>query len=256
LNRKLPAIRYLLVWAAANWIVFELVPTKLPHYILPIYPALVLLGALWATRSEDETKWGTRLRYVAILQFLVVLIGFAAAPVMLSERFGDGSSPMLVAGACIGAVAGVAAAIFFLWRANVAAGAFAITSAIVLFATLAAGTAPHLQQLWMSPRAADLIANAEQPGDPPVALAGYVEPSLVFLLGTNTLIDNGETAAAAVAAHGGLALVEDHERKNFLSRLAASASTSRQVGELSGFDYSRGKQEHLTLYRVTAAVKP
>ncbi len=37
-ERTLPAIRFLLAWTVPNWLMFELVPTKLPHYILPVYP--------------------------------------------------------------------------------------------------------------------------------------------------------------------------------------------------------------------------
>jgi len=46
---------------------FEIVPTKLPHYILPAYPAVAFLGALWAVRARDETEpwWQTVLRIVA-----------------------------------------------------------------------------------------------------------------------------------------------------------------------------------------------
>src|SRR5690606_30270389 len=44
-NRVEPAVRFLLAWLVPSWILFELVPTKLPHYVLPLYPALALLTA-------------------------------------------------------------------------------------------------------------------------------------------------------------------------------------------------------------------
>ena len=33
------------------WIVFEAVPTKLPHYVLPVYPAMAILVMLAAERA-------------------------------------------------------------------------------------------------------------------------------------------------------------------------------------------------------------
>ena len=30
--------RFLLAWLIPSWVVFELVATKLPHYVLPLYP--------------------------------------------------------------------------------------------------------------------------------------------------------------------------------------------------------------------------
>src|SRR5581483_7854587 len=46
--RREPAAQFLLAWLVPSWIVFELVITKLPHYVLPLYPAIAILicGAL------------------------------------------------------------------------------------------------------------------------------------------------------------------------------------------------------------------
>src|SRR5262249_18240964 len=38
--RREPAIKFLLAWLVPSWLVFELVVTKLPHYVLPLYPAI------------------------------------------------------------------------------------------------------------------------------------------------------------------------------------------------------------------------
>ena len=47
-RRERPAA-FLLAWLVPSWIVFELVVTKLPHYVLPLYPAIAILIArsLW-----------------------------------------------------------------------------------------------------------------------------------------------------------------------------------------------------------------
>src|ERR1700689_521841 len=46
--RREPGAQFLLAWLVPSWIVFELVLTKLPHYVLPLYPAVAILtvGAL------------------------------------------------------------------------------------------------------------------------------------------------------------------------------------------------------------------
>ena len=43
--RREPAAKFLLAWLVPSWIVFELVVTKLPHYVLPLYPAIAILIA-------------------------------------------------------------------------------------------------------------------------------------------------------------------------------------------------------------------
>ena len=64
-RRGEPAIRFLLAWAGASWAMFEIVPTKLPHYVLPLYPALAILAALWLCGEADAPRWPRALRIVA-----------------------------------------------------------------------------------------------------------------------------------------------------------------------------------------------
>ena len=43
--RSEPGARFLLAWLLPSWAVFEAVITKLPHYVLPLYPAIAILIA-------------------------------------------------------------------------------------------------------------------------------------------------------------------------------------------------------------------
>ncbi|MGN6516997.1 MAG: ArnT family glycosyltransferase [Rhizomicrobium sp.] len=253
--RRDPAIRYLLAWAGAVWLMFEIVPTKLPHYILPAYPAVAFLGALWAVRarSADEPRWEMVLRYLAAFQFALGVAAFTIVPILAPKYFGEGIDPWLVVGACFGAALGLAAVVLFVTRRTMFASLFAVAAAVTFYPLIGRGVAQKVDQIWMSPKAAALVAKDKRPGDPPVVLGGYVEPSLVFLLGTDTQIQNG-TRAANVAAHqGGLALIEDHEKAKFLTRLAQLDATAKPIDGVSGFNYSRGRREHITVYRVTPA---
>ena len=37
------SVAFLLAWIVPVWLLFEAVPTKLPHYVLPVYPAIAIL---------------------------------------------------------------------------------------------------------------------------------------------------------------------------------------------------------------------
>lgn len=76
--RMRPAIRYLLAWAGATWFMFEIVPTKLPHYILPAYPALAFLAALWVTRGKRRRDGGAA-TYSAIFGWRAIRCGAGCA---------------------------------------------------------------------------------------------------------------------------------------------------------------------------------
>src|SRR5665213_2591968 len=43
--RSEPGARFLLAWLIPSWAVFEAVITKLPHYVLPLYPAIAIMIA-------------------------------------------------------------------------------------------------------------------------------------------------------------------------------------------------------------------
>ncbi|MEJ0041093.1 MAG: hypothetical protein WDM81_02170 [Rhizomicrobium sp.] len=77
-------IRFLLAWAGACWLLFELVPTKLPHYVLPAYPPLVMLAALWILAPRDETapRWQAVAGGAAAVQFAIGLAALVAAPIV------------------------------------------------------------------------------------------------------------------------------------------------------------------------------
>ena len=254
-HRNDSAVRYLLAWAGANWLMFELVPTKLPHYILPAYPALAFLGALWAMRAKDEAElwWQRALRYAAAVQFILGVAAFTLLPILAPQYFGDGTTWWLIAGASAGAAFGVAAFVLVLRRATVTAAACAVAAAVIFYPLIVWGMAPRVSQIWMSPQLAARVAKDRLPSDPPVVLAGYLEPSLVFLLGSDTRIENAETAADVAAEQGGLALIEDRQQKRFLTRLDTLGGSAKKVDELSGFNYSVGRHEHVVFYRVTPA---
>jgi 4-amino-4-deoxy-L-arabinose transferase-like glycosyltransferase len=253
-RRADPATRFLLAWAGASWLMFEIVPTKLPHYVLPAYPALAMLAAVWmlTPREENAPRWQPILFYVAAAQFLIGVVVLTTAPILLPRLYGIGGTWWLIALAALGASFGLVALIAYLRRSSLWATALATLAVLAFYPALTAGAAPRLDQIWVSPRAAALVARHVNPGDPPPALAGYTEPSLVFLLGTETRLTDGAGAAEVGAYQGGLALIEDKERPAFLAHLAEIEADAVPVDELSGFNYSRGKKVHLTLYRVTA----
>jgi 4-amino-4-deoxy-L-arabinose transferase-like glycosyltransferase len=255
LERTSPAIRYLLAWAAATWLMFELVPTKLPHYVIPAYPALCILAAYWVFEAgkNSETRLARGLSIVAGIQYAIGLGAFAVAAVLLPMRFGNGAWWPGIVLAVVGCLIGLFALTAYARGARTQALLASIVAAIVLVPTLTAGIGPRLDTIWVTPHAAALVAKDHRPGDPAPIIAGYVEPSLIFALGTDTRVGTGATAAQMAAQQGGLSLIEDRERDAFLAGLATRDTQAFPVDALQGYDYSHGKKVHITIYRVAAA---
>ena len=250
MRREVPVVRFLISWAASVWVVAEIIPTKLPHYVLPAYPALTVLMALWIG-SEVTLKRERLLAFFAFLQYGIGTVAIAAAPIVATIFYGGYSPIWLTALCAIGGSIGLVAIPRFLKGDAPGAIGFSAAAAIILYGAITLGAVPMLQWLWVSPRAAALVAKDARPGDPPVVLAGYEEPSLVFLLGTNTrLAVDGSAAADAFADQGGLALIERHERKAFARRLAETGAEVTRVDTLWGLNYSRGKTVTIDVFRV------
>ena len=83
-----------------------------------------------------------------------------------------------------------------------------------------------------------------------IAAAGYHEPSMVFLLGRDTLLISETEAALLLAeADDALAIIEGRKRAKFQEVARELNLEVKQVAELSGFNISKGRDVRLYLYR-------
>jgi 4-amino-4-deoxy-L-arabinose transferase-like glycosyltransferase len=252
-NRNKPVIRYLLLWAVTTFIMFEIAPTKLPHYTLPAYPALAILGALWVTRSSEATQsgWLGRLfRIASPAIFLGIAIVLAGLLLWLPFNFGDGTDILAYPLAAIAVSLAILASIF-IWRGQRADGVmFASLTAIIFYLFTWQEIAPSLSDFQLSPRIAEAVEENTRPGDPPVVIAGYAEPSIRFLLGTETQLVTGPVAGEEAARRGGLFVVTEQEHAAFAQVLEDSTMRAVVLSEIHGANYSNGQLLVLTLYRV------
>jgi 4-amino-4-deoxy-L-arabinose transferase-like glycosyltransferase len=249
-QRRSAPERFLIAWAVPFWIVLELVPTKLPNYLLPAYPALALMtgAALVAAGEQRLLSWRTLDRGVIVLWSLASL-GLAVALALVPLRFGPGA----LAGGAVTALVMLYFGQRLLrrsWRGF--APGLAIRATVMALLVLAVGfefVAPALDALWLSRSAAALIAGAGVPQGVPLAIAGDAEPSLVFLLGTKTKLVSGDAAADYLASTpNARALVETRSAAAFSAALAAHDLKPQPLGRVAGLDYSNGHGMELTLY--------
>jgi hypothetical protein len=195
-------------------------------------------------------------RWIALVQFIVGAVLFTAAILVLPRYFGAEGPwnlktdwpPLAAAG--IGAILALTALILALRKKFPPAAIFSVLALFVFAPALTAYVAPRLDQLWVTQRLKHLVALASEPGDPAPALAGYQEPSMLFAFGADVVLSDGAGAADAVTRRGGLALVEESERGPFLARLAELQADATVKSELDGFNYSRGRNVHVIVYRV------
>ena len=246
-------VMFLIAWIVPNWIVFELVPTKLPHYVLPTYPALAILCAVIVVAAMADPAV-LKARLVRVNAGLWAFIAAACAaflvagPALLPDGTGVDPGPLPVVGAGLFAAMAVQA-LAMTWRARPAAAAVALVAAGAMFAVAALEfTRPRLEPLWVAQRAQAELSRLGLAGRP-VASAGFSEPSLVFCLGTETLLAGGAGAAAFLAdTPGAVALVDAREIELFTATASALGIAPEARGTIAGLNYSRGDAVGLTVF--------
>jgi hypothetical protein len=251
-DRLQPATRFLIAWAVPVWLMFEAVTTKLPHYTLPAYPALMLLAAAWATNPlrREPPRW---LHFFSVFALAATGIGLALAAVAL---------PVLADGAfsfvALLALPAVAALVLLTVRAlregqPARAALLSVVLAVPLNWAVLEGVLPRLSAPWLSPRLAALVAEA-RPGlaDRAFGIAGYHEPSLLFAMGGGiALLGDGRAAARFLAEEPGrIVAVADRQEAAFRAEAAARGLALRELGVVAGFNYSRGRRVAIGVFGV------
>jgi 4-amino-4-deoxy-L-arabinose transferase-like glycosyltransferase len=249
-------LRFCLAWYIPFWLVFELIPTKLPHYVLPAYPGMALLvGWLLTLQPEDANaplkRWQQWLWWSTAFGLVVVSLGLAAvcigAPIYITHTFSWWSIPAAAAALGTGYFAFSRQLQVPLPRIGATAACAGITYAL-LFGVIA----PSLKPIWLSPAIKQAVL-ANKPCDTTVlASARYQEPSLVFLVGTKTVLTDvggvAEHLLADPACALGLAPIEDEQKLNGM--LSVRGKSVNRIAEIDGLNYSSGDKLSLGLYRV------
>ncbi len=241
-------VRLLTAWIVPYWLVMELVPTKLPHYILPVYPALALLAARAFMAPAVDPPRRSWLDIAAMALWSIATLALVGALLEVPRRLTGTLIPSDIA---VAVLIAVVAATFLVSRVlgqpRILPG---ILAAVLLSEGVFGLVLPALDPIWLSRSVARIITQHHLEGRP-VASAGFAEPSLVFLLGTDTKLTTGEAAATFLATSPtGLALVSAREDAPFQAALTAQHVTATTVGTVSGVNYSNGRRLTLTLYEA------
>lgn len=252
-RRRETAIRFCIAWIVPTWLVFELVSTKLPHYVLPVFPALALIAAASLDAGADEwpSRWGALARRIGLGLHALVALALAAALIGLwlaAPQIGWGVSML----AAIGALAGGALA-FARFPGAERRVAGLLAASLLAVGGAIGGMLPDFQAIWASPRLAEALARASPCPDTRLASAGYTEPSLVFHAGTAIRLGDGAMAARHLIADPACALaaVETAHEPAFKAALAEAGLRPRALGVVRGLNYSRGGQAlQITVFRL------
>lgn len=219
-QRSDTTVRWLIAWIVPMWLILEFVPTKLPHYTLPLYPALALLaGAAWV---RVETARG--LRWVGLTLFGLTAVLLCGVVGYLTSTSMDNMVPRTL-----------------LWTATLA---MPVGFAVWAFATRRDRTALALSAVFLGLGFALLSRSelfdlsprltAALPANTTIVSPDYREPSLVFLTSTQTRLNRN--------ARPGDTLV--------LASTTIAPGCAKQVNRVSGVNYAKGDALGLQIFHT------
>ena len=245
--RREKGAKFLLAWIVPAWILLELVITKLPHYVLPLYPAIaILIAGVVDTRVLARQPWLTRGTGTWFFMPMLLGVGMVIVSIVFSRQLGLLAWPFIVASMIFGLWAwrlyGVDGAEHSLLRGMLA-------SLLLLFGVYAI-IIPSLSTAFPSAAVAQMLREADCK-DPKLAAAGYHEPSLVFLAGTQTKLLDGSDAAEFLKAGGcRFALVEKGHERAFLRRAEQIGLRYAASQRFEGYNYSIGRAASIGVYQA------
>lgn len=252
-NRREPAVRLLLAWIVPAWIVLEVTATKLPHYVLPLYPALALTAALALERGALDTVHRRLAGVAALWPILaaILIVGSLGAYVWIGGKlvYWLVALPLLA-----GSVVLLAMASSGIQRRGVQASfVLAAGGALLLYASVYQILMPHMRGVWISERLAEYARASGCPAAD-IATVPYQEPSLAFLVGTDTRFTNPVDAADLLKAKPcSLAFIGANMRPLFTERAERIGLRYETAGTVEGFAYNGGRKVTIYVFRPRAA---
>lgn len=224
--RHTPRVAFLIGWIVLMWVLLEFVPTKLVHYPLPVFPAVMLLSASALLCGLPRIAL-----HIGVAFWIIAGIALSAVALVVPIYLGDGINyfaSLLVLAALATGVFGLR----WLYREDHLRG---VTSLTASGAFMAVGTfavaLPSFEDLYISEKLA--AATACHAGE--VHLADFHEPSAVFRMGTDVHLVNRDEALAALASDAAA-----------IAWIEVDAPLTAQT--ITGLNYSNGDMITLQLY--------
>jgi 4-amino-4-deoxy-L-arabinose transferase-like glycosyltransferase len=246
-SRREPGAQFLLAWLVPSWLVFEAVMTKLPHYVLPLYPAAaILIAGILISGNLSKSRWLVRGTIGWFLFPGAIAIAVLVAFIMFGGDLGLIAWPFSAAAVIFG--------LFAWWLYDVDGAERALLrgmiASVLVAVTVYAVTLRLLPSLFPSAMVAENIGMTECRPPYVASTFSYQEPSLVFLMGTDTRFTDGPGAADFL--RGGpcrFAVVDARSERAFAQRAESIRLRYSLSQRFEGYNISIGKPVSLTVFR-------
>jgi len=262
--------KFIIAWLVPAWIMLEIVPTKLPHYVLPLYPAI----AITVAKAMDEIKFskislGSKLYsglWFILSSSLIIASIFLANPnIELVASPGHAIDKKIVfehienidtqqALLTFTLILISLAAVIFLWKGKFKTCILSIACcAVLFFIPLTHSKIPAIKWAFPSAEIADFLEATNRQDNKLISI-GYHEPSLVFLNGTDTYLASINDGVKKLKDEpNSLVLISHSKLEDFYLAATEAGITTKLIETFNSFNYSKGRNLVLNLLVVKNA---
>jgi len=236
-----PAELFCLAWIVPAWVICELIETKLPHYTLPLYPAVALLcaRAAWAGAARRLPLMYSRAAVFGDAMWILVGAAlYLGLPLYLAWKADLHPEPGILI-SLLTCVLLFPVMLGGAWTAVrrkrfIAALLVGLCGSIFGARTLFQVTLPHLDAPWIPSALVREVALIDPAGERPLASAGFFHESLLFMTGGHAQrIAPAELDEWLDAHPNGLAIVP--------ADYPGLKQPVRRLASVEGFDYIAGE---------------
>ena len=252
LNKSNKAVKFLLCSLIPTWICFEIIPTKLLHYILPLLPSFAILTSAMIISSFDKNKFNEIfLRPIYRLLSILPIIGgiiLSFGVIYIGIKYGEGITLPIIFVATIYFSSAIKCGYFILYRNFIKALIIVIVSNIIAFNLLMFFVPNQLDKIWVSERVFKQIEY--KTASDSFILLGYSEPSLVYRLGSLTeIVGSSEEAINLILDKNIRAIIiESSYLEQFKTLSKKNGIMLYKISKtILGFNYSKGKNVEIVI---------
>lgn len=254
-NKKNKPVKFLLCSLLPSWLFFEIIPTKLLHYILPLLPSLAILTAAMIVSSIKDKNFKASFdkhifRLICILPFIGGLL-IAFGIIYLSNIYGEGLTFSIVLIACIYTLGSFLSAYYIYNQSFINTLIVVVFSNIIALNLLIFIVPNQFQKIWVSERIYLEIEKKTEYNK--YILLGYSEPSLVYRLGSNTKIAGNSKEAINLVLNNNIksVIIEASYIAEFKDLSIKTDIVVKSISKpIEGFNYSKGQNVEIFIIRL------
>ncbi|MDC3090903.1 glycosyltransferase family 39 protein [Rickettsiales bacterium] len=238
---------YLICSFLPCFLLYELIPTKLPHYVLPAYPALSILTSIFIIDAIRENKdfLYSKVNTFCLLLYPIAFISLLLIAIIQYSKF---EFSTMIISLYLMAITLFIAYQFFLKKNIKKFFISCFVFQISVYLCLVHYMTPKLETFWIAKKINNIIEiNSEELEN--IYHYGFNEPSLVFMIGHKSQRLIPEVMLKKIRNfEEGLFVLTEKEASIF-DDLLQNDQQLKLLNSFEGFNYSKGKKIKFYIFK-------